>query len=368
MMSYCPNCGAAYEGTPKFCVNCGAALARPVQPAEPVVGPSSDAPLQPKATPASPASPEPIQLDATPVEPGPSAYEPAASAGQGAGGAMGGSPAPSYVPPSYGTSQQPSGVGQQDYSRASYDQNPYNGQKTSQGLLGFAWNDVKNSEGLVPRTALLGLIGCVPVLNFVASGYCLRWGRRAAFRTGDPMPKDLFGDKAFLIGFFAFVVELVFGIVMGLLSCIPLVGVIAALALCPPMMLACMHVAMTDELGAGFRVSDLWEKTKADFGGLLAIVFVPGLIAALACMVIMFVVSLVGGVSLFGLAYSIDAGSAVLGGASVFGMLIMLLGVYVCVVVSLVANLVSYRALGYWAGRFAPDWVQESVRQGVSPL
>ena len=227
---------------------------------------------------------------------------------------------------------------------------------------------MKNSEGLVPRAALLGLIACVPVLNFVSSGYCARWGRRAAFRTGDPMPSDFFGDRTFVTGFFMFVVELVFAIVMGLLSCIPLVGVIAALALCPPMMLAELHVAMSDELGAAFRISDLWEKVKSDFGGLLVIVFVPMLIVMGVSMLIMLVVSVIGGVSMGGLVYAFYAGSAVLGGISIFGLLVLFLGCYVCMALGVVANLVSYRALGYWAGRFATDWVQESVRKGASPL
>ncbi len=105
----------------------------------------------------------------------------------------------------------------------------------AKGCLGAAWEDIKTSPGWVGRTLILGLIMCVPILNFVVAGYYLNWAREVPFGGKTPKPASYVSGKNFEMGFYAFVVSLVvglvFGFVGGILGLIPFLGALINLAL-----------------------------------------------------------------------------------------------------------------------------------------
>lgn len=308
-MSYCGNCGAECAESANFCTNCGTPVQRAQQAAATDAG-SQEPATQPAGAPAS---------------------------------------------------NQPSATAEPAV-------NPYTGKKTSEGLLRLAVNDVKTAVGM-KQLVLLTLMSCVPILSFVPTGYALKWGRLAAFRTGDPLPEDLFGNKAFVTGFYAFVISLVFGLVAALVAAVPLVGWLVSLAVYPPLYLCLMLMATMDDLSAGFRISDMWEKLKQDVGGLLVIVFVPLLAVLGIALLATFVLCLVWGVLAFVPADPLFYDASRLAMPAVILALTLTLAVsFGLMFVAFKATLISFRALGYWIGRFAPDWVQEAVRTGKSPF
>lgn len=48
----------------------------------------------------------------------------------------------------------------------------------AKGCVGAAWSDITSSQGWFKKILLLGLIMCVPILNFYVIGYCMRWARQ----------------------------------------------------------------------------------------------------------------------------------------------------------------------------------------------
>ena len=51
----------------------------------------------------------------------------------------------------------------------------------AQGCIGAAWADIKATPGYIGKLLVLGLIMCVPILNFVVLGYLLHWSREVPF-------------------------------------------------------------------------------------------------------------------------------------------------------------------------------------------
>lgn len=332
----CPNCSAENIGG-NFCTNCGS----PLPSSEKVESLKNEA-LEPDAV----EMPDEVPAD-NPYTPPTYNHAP----GQGGSGA---------VPP-----VPPAG-----YPNSNYESAPTTpGYETSsQGILNQAWDDVIHDPSLVKKTLLLALISCVPILNFVVTGYGLRWGRRAAFRTGDTLPQKIFGDRAFEMGFFAFVVALAWGLVMGIVSIIPIAGFFIVLAAAPFLILAMMYMALVEEFGAAFRVKDLWEKGKRSYGGILAAAYVPGLVAGVIISIVASIFAMMLGISAIGaIGASGVISDAALVGIGGFSLLGLVITAFICGVIGVLANLISYRAFGYWVGRVAPEWVQESIAKGADP-
>lgn len=94
--------------------------------------------------------------------------------------------------------------------------------------LKAAWEDVKATPNYVSRLLVLGLIMCVPILNFVVAGYLLFWAREVPFGGRSLLPEKIVTGKNFEYGFYAFVLSLVVGlvggIVGGIFGWIPFIG------------------------------------------------------------------------------------------------------------------------------------------------
>lgn len=325
----CPNCSAENAGG-NFCTNCGAPL-----PTSEKVESLKDAVLEPDAVemPGEDTASDtytPPTYDHAPGQSGATYVPPVGASGTDS------------TAPAYGTS--------------------------SQGILNQAWDDLIHDPSFVKKSALLGLIELVPILNFVVLGYGLRWGRRAAFRTGDKLPEKIFGDRSFETGFYAFVVCLVWAIAIALVCIVPFVGWVAALGAVPFLILGMIYVALVEEIGAGFRISELWEKGKRSYGGILAAAYVPGLVLSLVISIITSVFGMMFGISTLGLygASSTLSDAAIIGLGS-FSFVFALIMCYLCSVLSVMATLITYRAIGYWVGRMAPEWIQECIEKGTDP-
>lgn len=78
--------------------------------------------------------------------------------------------------------------------------------------LKAAWEDVKATPNYVSRLLVLGLIMCVPILNFVVAGYLLFWSREVPFGGRSLLPQKIVTGKNFEYGFYAFVLTLVVGL------------------------------------------------------------------------------------------------------------------------------------------------------------
>ncbi len=406
----CDSCGSLVPESAVFCPECGVKLAtsaviepadqaagatepaQPVQPAQPAADPATQPaqPVQPAAEPAQPAQPfNPYAQPAAPARPAAGATQPANPCAQ----------------PAVDPAQQPANP----YAQQSSASNPYaQGQARVQpeepygapvgspygapaqqsyqaphtqvvypeGCISAALADIRASEGWFGKALLLGLINCVPVLNFIVSGYLLNWSREVPFGGRTHMPKKIFSGKNFEIGFYYFLISLAFGLVVGIssiiLGWIPLLGWLAVLALSfgGSMFIAllALRMAMNQQVGEGFAVGKAWGMIKRNWTGLFCAALVPGIITGVIVFAIVFVVSLLGMGAMVPMAlmdpYSYGSGAAagMLGAFGVMGALVMLLIVVLCIVIEFFGMLVTIRAVAHWVGRYAPEWSAEAMR------
>lgn len=270
---------------------------------------------------------------------------------------------------------QPSG--QPPYNQPPYGGAPYGAQQPiyPEGCLSAAVADLKASGSWAGKAALLGLINCVPILNFVTSGYILNWAREVPFGGRTPLPKSIVNGKNFEIGFYAFLVALVIGLVSavasGILAFIPLIGWIAIIALSFFLamieVLSFTRIGMTQQLGEGFKVGAIFSVIKRNWTGLLCAAVVPQLIVGFVISivwtiaVILMLPALFTGIGAL-LSYStLEIAGALLaafGAMGIFGIVVFLIAWVVTFMLMAVAQIISYRAVAHWVGRYASEWTQ----------
>lgn len=125
-----------------------------------------------------------------------------------------------------------------------------------------------------------------------------------------------------------------------------------------------MHLAVDGHLESAFSIKDIWRALRAQPVKMLLAGAVPGLVADVVISVASNMLSFIsGGLSLspLGLPFAgLALGASALSGG-VIDALVNALEVAIWFFVNGVACIVSYRAMGYWAARFAPDWARGSA-------
>lgn len=413
----CTSCGGSVPDNAAFCPLCGQKLAEDADPNKPAaitvgnvpeadVRPLNEEPSAAGAAAAQPAAGE-QGVAATSGQGTASASAPSAQGAAATGTSEGAAPtaqAATGQPTGQPYAQQPqnpyAGAQQQNpyagagQPYAQQSQNPYGGAGQqppqnpyaygaapqpqpqqavyAEGCVSAALADIRATDSWLKKMLLLGLIGCVPILNFVVYGYAFNWSREVPFGGRTQMPKSIVNGKNFEIGFYAFLISLVFGLVSaiasGIVGIVPLVGWLAAVAIAffAEMFgaLCSMRMAITQQLGEGFKLGDAWNMLKRNWTSLLCAVIVPGLIAALVVAVLGLVLSLIFGLAMIApasAAYAVGSSStalaALVGSLGVVGVLAFVVYIVLCVGIGMMACVVSYRAVGHWVGRYAPEWV-----------
>lgn len=420
----CASCGYAAPEGASFCPECGTRLVvEPVTPepeaaaaaeaaAEPVTAPEPE-PAPAPATASEPASQPAVEIEvesasqpATAPEPSPEpATAPAAApvnpyaqatapAAQPTDGAAASNP---YAQSAQATSSANAWTASQQASNPYVQSQPSYGQPQgtpagapvgaapgqvyySEGCISAALADIRGSQNWFGSALVLGLINCVPILNFVSQGYLLNWSREVPFGGKTQMPKKYFSGKNFEIGFYFFLISLVFALVVGVASAlfvwIPLIGWLAVLAFSFGVsmftQLCGMRMAMMQQLGDGFAIGKAWQMVKRNWTGLLCAAVVPSLVAGLVIGAIALVASLLGMGAIVPMAlidpYSFGGGAAagMLGALGLLGVLVMLVVVVICLVIEFFASLVTVRAVAHWVGRYAPEWASEATYRASS--
>lgn len=245
-----------------------------------------------------------------------------------------------------------------------------------QGCLATAWSDIRASEGWVRKMLLLGLIMIVPILNFVVPGYAMSWARDAARGERYQLPESIFGDGNFKMGFFSFVVGLVYIIVtqfaVGILALVPILGQLAGIALTVActmaICLAYVRIALAGRIGAGFGLGEIWSAAKKEPGKLFCATELGGIIvcAILGAVVTALVVAgcmalgLSGAALYSGYSSTAAAGAAVGGGiGAVLGVVLLVAAGYAVALGSAICSVLAYRATGIFVNRYAPEWKEE---------
>lgn len=243
------------------------------------------------------------------------------------------------------------------------------------GCISSAWNDLRSSEGWIHKMLLLGLVGLVPILNFVVYGYAMRWTGDLVKNGASPLPRGIFEDGAFAKGFYWVVLSVLFcllasivGFIVGL---IPFLGVVIALVLALFLVafqcLCAMRIAITGRFGAGFEWGTVWNSYKRRVGSLLGAACVPSIIVMVIAGLVVGIVAAICAVA-FGselsclayvAAYGTSVNSSIIGGAGLVIMLLFLLTSYVCVCLSATSVVWTFRAVGHWVSRFSPEWAYE---------
>lgn len=230
-----------------------------------------------------------------------------------------------------------------------------------QGCLTSAWRDIKFSEGWFGRTVLLGLINCVPVLNFFVSGYCMRWAAQLPLDRVEPMPRKIFEDRNFVNGFYAVVISLVVGIISGvcsgILGIVPLLGTLVAVAVSLFLSLfeyvSVVRIAIADSLGAGFDVPQIWALMKKDFGALFCILIVPTLILLAVAFVIAIPLTFIFMGSIMGGAMAYDYGYQMSDMELILGLFMVMLPMFLIgQFLAAFFYLITYRAVGHYIARY----------------
>lgn len=224
------------------------------------------------------------------------------------------------------------------------------------------WEDFKAMPNWMAKVLLLGLISAVPILNFFAAGFAMRWGARAAFKD-ERTDLKIFQEGAFVLGFFEFVITLIWGVACSIVGIIPVVGVVAVVLVAPLMQLCVMRLALSRQFGDAFTFDRIWPTFKENFGSTMALYWLPNLITVAAGLVFAFVTAIVSGLFVA----AVNAESALIIFA-LFGFVLLFVCGYVLCVLAIGVMLVVFRAFGYWIAEAQPDWVEDARAIGADRI
>ncbi|MBQ6454486.1 MAG: DUF4013 domain-containing protein [Eggerthellaceae bacterium] len=271
-------------------------------------------------------------------------------------------PEPAVAHKVYTTAGGQAGGYQQAAYAASYRRYPAPNKVQYRDALRKGWEDFKAMPNWMVKILLLGLVSAVPILNFFAAGFAMRWGARAAFKD-ERTDMKIFQEGAFVLGFFEFVITLVWGIACSIVGIIPLVGVVAIVLAAPLMQLCVMRLALSRQLGDAFTFDRIWPTFKENFGSTMALFWLPNLITVAAGLVFSFVAAIVSG--LFVAAVNTESALIIF---ALFGFILLFIGVYILCVLSVGVMLVVFRAFGYWIAEAQPDWVADARAIGADRI
>ncbi len=291
------------------------------------------------------------------------------------------------------------------YSRDTVKRQQASSQPTParEGCLGAAWKDITSSPGWIKQIIILCLLGCVPILNFAVEGYAIRWGREISFKKRGSLPTQIFTKKEISTGFFALLVRIaIFSAVLiagaavafllasmlGMLSLVAgavmifivaIIVIIAMLVLFGPVAdVSIMRMSIVGFLESAFN----FPKTLKSFGGAPGGAIAASLVPPLIVGAVKGLVSLIGALIITACAraayygyYGYDYGyygssmdpsmiiESITNGA--FGILLVyLIIIIVSSMLNTFASVFKYRAMGHWAARNAPEWVDEAEELG----
>ena len=176
------------------------------------------------------------------------------------------------------------------------------------------------------------------------------------------MPQRIFSGSNFEIGFYSFVITLVFSLVgslgAGILGIVPILGGLAglvfAIGLAAMACLCSVRMAMKQRIGEGFQLQQVWTAIMRSPWSFLAAALLP---VVAACVLVMAVTTL-GGVLGMGTMVPLVFVSADIA-ALLFVLAATFVGLalyVVCCILVMTAMLVADRALAHWVGRYASEW------------
>lgn len=274
-----------------------------------------------------------------------------------------------------GAAPQPQPQPQQQYQPQQQFQQPQLQTQYAQGCFGAAWQDVTASEGWIGRMFLLGLIGLVPILNFVVVGYAANWARGLYLGRNESLPKDIISENNFMLGLYLIIFTLVGafvgGVISGILSLVlfwlPIIGqlIVAAFDILFFMFIAAcsMRIVISGDLASGFSLDKVWPLYKANMGTLFGAYCLPsiviGIIAGAIVTILALIFSAITGVAIFSASTGTDVGNAAAGAGSVTGVFLILVIVYLTLVATALLAVVTDRSMGHWVTRYAQVWKGE---------
>lgn len=278
------------------------------------------------------------------------------------------------------------------------------------GYFITAWQDIKNSPRWFSKLAVLSLVGLIPVFGWiVVYGYVFGWARDKAWNIHAPMPEHIFGNedgKLYSRGFFAMVIGIVcmlvpwvidligntvsgigsaglgwhhmtggfFAFPFGLFSWFTgfvffVISIAAYFFATLFYWVGTMRMSIYGRLSAGFQIGKIWSMIRHDFGGILRIlgmVVLLSIIMAAVVFALVLIVLLVGILAAFvvtGGTMSMGVNQLTAGIAGVgliVGLMLFILAlliVFVSMVMTVLIQLMTARALGYWTRQFdIPRW------------
>ena len=278
-------------------------------------------------------------------------------------------------------------VAQQAYGQHHVSENAYQNQQPQvphdyimpdpTNAVSQALSDIRSTPRWVRRIMLLAAMKFLPILGFFETGYALKWATTAWKNIPRDMPRYAFNKDEFLTGLFFWVIGILAQIGTGWLAIcniIPIAGTILWIVLmCQAFVfssLAALRMAAYGRFGAAFDMSKIFEKLRLKSTGLYKAYFIPWLIC-LGIIIGLFVVAFIIS-ALIGMALYSDLNNAISNHNFFMTFLIsatraiwvtLILGITVGLVSLFVATLTeiwAFRALGYWLGYYAFDWVCEA--------
>lgn len=266
-----------------------------------------------------------------------------------------------------------------------------------------AWQDIKNSPGWVGKLLILSLLMFIPVFgHIVLLGYLLGWARDMAWGVHAPLPQRIFGNedgKLYSRGFFAWVISVVFGIVLllgtftvssiagvvlfGAVTCLhdgvgaamaagaftvllglfsfvlPLAAVLAGMLF---QWVGWMRMSVYSRLSAGFQLGKIWAMIRHDSNGIarilgmsLLILIVGGFAVSIVALAA-FLIVLVAIAFAVGMGAAFDAPSSAVWAVLLAFAASLVFG-YAAMVLAVFSQMMTMRALGYWTYGFeVPLW------------
>jgi hypothetical protein len=251
-------------------------------------------------------------------------------------------------------------------------------------FFSMAWQDVKSSPRWFATALKLALVQMIPVFgSMVSEGYIYGWAREAAWNIHKPMPTAVFHNEdgtLYKRGAFIWVYALVLGLITVVLSelgsvimgsgdnaALAAIGLLISLAtfalgifLQLFVWTGSMRIALYNTLGSGFQLNRLWNMIKRESSGIirilityflvsLAVGFIMGIL--LMPIVIGVIAAGVGSVDVLATADEFAIFGTILG-AGAMATILLIVWAFVLMVATVILELVSVRAIGYWTSQF----------------